>query len=145
MDIAPSTIPSRRRSSVLQAMETLRALHEELTPNAQLALLYICENDGMSVSELADMCGFSITTASRASRSLAEAEAPGSLAPYVGLVELRPDPFDARSRLISLTAAGRRLRAALDGLIAEATLLTPVEEAQPARAPDLQPAVRLIA
>lgn len=127
MDAALKTIAPRRHSSLLQAVVILRGLHPELTPNAQLSFLYVCENDGLSVSELSALCGFSITTASRASRSLAEAGAPGALAPFVGLVELRPDPFDARSRLIFLNERGKRLRAELDSLIAEATRMAPLD------------------
>jgi DNA-binding MarR family transcriptional regulator len=137
MHAALSTTSPRRHSTVLQAVRLLRGLHPELTPNAQLSFLYICENDGLNVGALADLCGFSITTASRASRSLAEADAPGSLAPYVGLVELRPDPFDARSRLIFLNGRGKRLRAELDGLIAEATQMAPPQELD-AKAPVLE-------
>jgi len=110
----------RRRSSVLQAIETLRRLQPQLNLMHLVTYLYICENEGLNVSELAQVCRTTRATASRNARGLAERSASGALAPYAGWVEARQNPSDAHGRQLFLTRAGRNLRDELDELIAEA-------------------------
>ncbi|HYE44086.1 MAG TPA: MarR family winged helix-turn-helix transcriptional regulator [Caulobacteraceae bacterium] len=109
--------PSRRRNSALDTMERLRALGDGMTFNAMLVFMYICENEGINVSELAQVCRMTEATASRSARALAAPSAAGALPPSLGLVELRQDPFDGRGRLLFLTASGRKLRDAIDDSI----------------------------
>jgi DNA-binding MarR family transcriptional regulator len=111
---------ARRRDSVLQSLERLRRLRPELNFMHVITFLYVCENEGLSVSELAQVCGTTRATASRNARGLAERGAPGSLAPWAGWLEARANPADAHGRQLFLTPAGRRLRDEIDALIAEA-------------------------
>lgn len=105
-------------------MERLRALGDGMTFNAMLVFMYICENEGINVSELAQVCRMTEATASRSARALAAPGAPGALPPSLGLVELRQDPFDGRGRLLFLTAAGRKLRDAVDESIRAAVTIS---------------------
>ena len=116
--ISPAPVPvSRRRNAVLDSMERLRAIGEGMTFNAMLVFMYVAENEGINVSELAQICRMTEATASRSARALAPPDAPGALPPSLGLIELRQDPFDGRGRLLFLTAAGRRLREKIDETI----------------------------
>ncbi len=116
--------PKRRRNSVLETMERLRSLGDGMTFNAMLVFMYICENEGINVSELAQVCRMTEATASRSARALAAPNSPGALPPSLGLLELRQDPFDGRGRLLFLTAAGRKLRDAIDESIAAAVTIS---------------------
>lgn len=95
-----------------------------MDPNVRLstvlAYLYLCENEGLCVSELAAAAGMTLATASRAARSLAGPGTPGALPPAMGLAEIRPD---GKVRALHLTPAGRALRASLDEIIVHATPL----------------------
>ena len=112
--------PARKRNSCLQALEEVRGLSQAATLKDVVAFLYICENEGINLRELAQVCGFTDSTASRTARSLAPRGSAGALPPALGLIELRPDPRDDRGRTLHLTEAGRRLRERIDRLIAEA-------------------------
>ena len=109
----------RRRDSLLEALETLRAAEPAVSLTHTLAFLYICENEGLNVSELAGVCHMTIATASRTARALTAPNAPDSLRPSAGWVESRPNPTDSKGRVLFLTEAGRRLRDRLDLIIAE--------------------------
>ena len=111
---------SRRRNTVLAAIELFREVGLELRMSSALAFLYVCENEGLNIQELAYVCRFNKATASRSIRALAPPESPGALYPALGLVELFPDPTDTRGRLVFLTARGQDVREQLDALIAEA-------------------------
>jgi DNA-binding MarR family transcriptional regulator len=115
-----SDVPTRRRNSCLQVLEEIRSLSPAVTLKDVVAFLYVCENEGINLRELAQVSGFTDSTASRTARSLAAAGAPGALPPALGLVELRRDPRDERSRTLHLTERGRRIRDLAERLIAEA-------------------------
>lgn len=117
---APGGRSPRRRNSFLQALEEIRGLSPAATLKDVVAFLYVCENEGINLRELAQVCRFTDSTASRTARSLAPRGAPGSLPPALGWIELRTDPRDDRSRTLHLTESGGRLRDRIDGLIAEA-------------------------
>lgn len=127
--------PPRRRNSCLQALEEVRALSPAATLKDVVAFLYVCENEGINLRELAQVCGFTDSTASRTARSLAPRGAPGALPPALGLIELRTDTRDDRSRTLHLTEPGRRLRDRIDGLIAEARPVRIPLQAVPAGEP----------
>lgn len=110
-------VASRRRNAVLETMERLRALGDGMTLNAMLVFMYVAENEGINVSELAQICRTTEATASRSARALAAPDSPAALPPALGLIELRQDPFDGRGRLLFLTAGGRRLRDSIDDAI----------------------------
>jgi len=123
MSPASAPAPTRRRNAVLDTMERLRDLGDGMTFNAMLVFMYVAENEGINVSELAQICRMTEATASRSARALAAPESPGALPPSLGLVELRQDPFDGRGRLLFLTAAGRRLRDKIDETIRRADVI----------------------
>ncbi len=110
----------RRRNTVLEALERMRRAEPQLNLMHVLTFLYICENEGLNVSELAQVCRTTRASASRNARSLAERAAAGSLAPHLGLVDVRPNPSSPQGRVLYLTRAGRRMRDELEALIAEA-------------------------
>lgn len=116
---------ARRRNSILAALETLRALDPNITVNNLIAFLYVAENPGLNVSELAAICGLNKPTASRAVRALASAEEPGALPPYLGLVRLCRDGPAKNSRTLRLTEAGDALCGRLERLIDAAVPINP--------------------
>lgn len=120
---------ARRRDTVLEALERLRKVEPHVTFMHALTFLYVAENEGLNVSELALVCRTSRATASRNARGLGDKNAPGALAPYAGLIEQRQNPATAHGRLLFLTAAGRRLRDDIDALIGEQRRIAPVESA----------------
>ena len=114
----------RRRNSLLQALEQFRALDPGLVLTDLVVFLYVCENEGLNVKELAGVSRLTEATTSRRARALGEADAPGAMAPAVGLVEAMQGD-DGRARLIYLTEKGRRMRDQLQGLITAADPITP--------------------
>ena len=105
---------TRRRNTGLDIMERMRSQGEGMTFNAMLVFMYVAENQGVNVSDLARMCRMTEATASRSARALATAESPAALPPSLGLLELRLDPNDGRGRLLFLTPLGTGLRDAID-------------------------------
>jgi len=109
----------RRRNTILAGLEAFRRRTPDLWINNVLTFLYVCENEGINIKELAQVSRLSEATASRSIRSFASPKSPGALKPALGLIELVENPDDGRGRLIYLTEEGRRLAAELDGLIRE--------------------------
>lgn len=108
----------RRRNALLEALEMFRDRDPNIRLSTVLAFLYLCENEGFCISELAVAADMTLATASRAARSLAAAGTDGALAPALGLAELRSA---GRVRALYLTPAGQALRARLDAAIVQAT------------------------
>jgi len=118
-DRIPAAGPrTRRRNALLEALELFRGADPNTRLSTVVAFLYLCENEGFCVSELAAAAGMTLATASRAARSLTAAEAPGALPPALGLAEIRPQ---GKIRALYLTATGRALRDRLDETIVHAT------------------------
>ncbi len=118
---------ARRRNSFLQLLETFRELHPGLVVADLIAFLYICENEGLNITELAQLGRFTGATASRRARALAGPNAPSPRPPSLDLVEIFEGGDDARARQIFLTAKGRAMRDAIAEMIGAAIPL-----AQPA-------------
>lgn len=114
----------RRRNTVLAAFELFRKQTPDLWINNVLTFLYVCENEGASVTEIAQVSRLLEATASRCIRSFAAPGSPGALKPALGLVELVEDPADGRGRLVYLTAKGRALAEQIDGLILDAVTIS---------------------
>jgi len=110
----------RQRNSLLEALLAFKALDSRISVNDIVAFLYTCENEGLSVQELAFVAEVSQTTASRCLRSLGAAESAWALPPALGLVEAFADAADARTHVIRLSGDGLRFRARLDGIIRRA-------------------------
>lgn len=106
------TMPERRRrNSVLAALEAARKADPSLSSTGLLVFLYVCENPGLNVRELAQVAGLTEATASRAALALAEGPA---------LLSGEPNPRDGRGKILFPSEAGAALRDRIDGLIAEA-------------------------
>lgn len=112
--------PVRRRNAVLEALELFRAGDGAARLSTIVAFLYLCENEGLCISELAAAAGMTLATASRAARSLAGSGAPGALSPAMGLAELRRE---GKVHALYLTPAGQALRDRLDATIVQATTI----------------------
>ena len=115
----------RQRDTLLEAILALKALDARISVNEMIAFLYVCENEGLSVQELAYVAGLTQSTASRSLRSLGRSDSPWSQPPALGLVDAFLNPHDGRSHVIQLTEQGRALRDHLDSVIRRATLITP--------------------
>jgi DNA-binding MarR family transcriptional regulator len=99
---------------VLEALELIREVTPKLGPVDQIALLYVAENPGISIAELAHVARVNMMTASRIARRLAgQGEGEGA-----GLVDIRPNPADARGLMLFLTPEGAALCAGIDRSIA---------------------------
>jgi hypothetical protein len=101
----------RRRNAVLDVLELYQALGAPGGLVSLIAFLYLCENEGLCISELASVAGLNMAAASRAAHSLARSDESGALPPTPGLVELRQT---GRVRALHLTEAGRDLRDRID-------------------------------
>lgn len=120
---SPGLAATRRRNTGLDIMERLRAQGEGMTFNAMLVFMYVAENEGVNVTDLARMCRMTEATASRSARALATPETPSALPPSLGLLELRQDPYDGRGRMVYLTPMGKSLAAEIDASIRNAVTI----------------------
>lgn len=108
-------------SSALKITLILRRLDSQLTLNSIVVFLQVAENPGISITELSQICGFSLPTLSRVARSLGPPDVEGSLPPYLDLIEIFINPNDKRSRLLSLSDYGRQICESLNKAIEHAT------------------------
>ena len=118
----------RPRDTLLDAILALKARDPRISVNEIVAFLYVCENEGLSVQELAFVGGLTQSTASRSLRSLGRPDSPWSQAPALGLVEAYLNPTDGRSHVVHLTEEGRALRDQLDDMIRRATPIVLIPE-----------------
>lgn len=132
----------RRRNSVLAGIEKFRAIDPNVTVTNIVTFLYVCENEGLSVTELGRLAGLSTATASRAIRALASPEAPWSLAPHLGLVKILAHGPQRNSKTLILTDAGAELLSDLDAIIADAVPIDPADRGRPTGSPT-PPDIRL--
>ena len=109
--------PPRQRNSVLEALERCRSECGGVSITHVLAFLYVCENEGLMVAELASVLRVTRATASRTARALASRETPDSLPPYLGLVEVRNAANDQRVRALHVSPKGAALRDRIDEAI----------------------------
>lgn len=110
----------RPRDSLLEALSLFRELNPTITVNEIITFLYTCENEGLSVQELAYVARMTEPTASRSVRSFGPAGSEWARPPACGLVEAFLNPQDGRSRVLHLTPAGKDVRDRLDNIIREA-------------------------
>lgn len=115
----------RRRNSALEVLELFRRALPQPTITDLTVLFYVAENPGINIAELADVSRTTLATASRVSRAFASPEAEGALPPYLGLIELKPNPHYAKGRLLYLTEAGKALIDEADKIIGEAIRVYP--------------------
>src|ERR1700750_2231871 len=110
----------RPRDSLLEAILIFKARDRRISVNEIVAFLYTCENEGLSVQELAYVAELTQSTASRSLRSLGRPGSDWAQAPTLGLVDAFLNPTDGRSHVVHLTDRGRELRDLLDELIKRA-------------------------
>ena len=95
---------------MLEALELIRETTPKLGPVDQIALLYVAENPGISIAELAHVARVNMMAASRIARRLSgQPDGEGA-----GLVDIRPNPADARGLMLFLTRQGQALCASID-------------------------------
>ena len=112
----------RQRNAILEALEMFRDLHPGMTLGNMIAFMYTCENEGLTILDLAQVSGFYLATASRTIRAFSTPDADGAMSPALGLIEITQTP---RGKTIHLTDAGRKLRAQLEDIIAESAPIQP--------------------
>ncbi len=115
----------RRRSPLLACLEALRTLDENMSLRAASALLYVSENDGISVTELAGVMGVNVAGVSRKLAYLAALDPP--MVSYVV-------PDDNRLRLAVLTPDGERVVARLQGLVGQPSAARPARRVEGGKA-----------
>ena len=113
---------ARERDTVLMALEMLQSLAMPRSLTAIVMFLYVCENEGLIVSELADIAGVTVPIAARFAKMLAGEFSGCAVRPEARLLELRVGG-DKRLRYVHLTEHGRRVRDQLDRLIHKAVAI----------------------
>ena len=102
--------------SVLEALETFRLWRPSAGLTDFLSFLYVCENEGATVKELAYLGRTSAATMSRSIKYLAESPECDVPAECLCLLRLCSHPDDGRLRTVFLTDEGRQLRREIEAL-----------------------------
>ncbi len=102
---------------VLASLEIFRFAYRSVPLGSIIAFLQVCENEGMSVKDLAFRCGFSVASVSRFLRALHQPPRQDAAA-CNGLLHVVRYPGDGRRRSVFLTADGRQLRDEIEALFA---------------------------
>lgn len=124
-------IRNRRRNTVLAALEVLRRLHPSLSLTSVRAFLYVAENPGINVTDLALACQMTDATASRVARSLAGPDIERPLPPSLGLVDFLSDTHDPRQRMLKVSDRGLALVVWIDQLIEAQIPINPSLDERP--------------
>lgn len=110
----------RRRNTFLAGLVLFRKLAPDVSISEMLAFLYVAENPGVRIKELAALMETTQATASRASRSLLSPGDPGARPPGRGWLLMASNGREAVSRHLYLTPSGQELASRIDGLIESA-------------------------
>lgn len=110
------------RNGCLSALEHLRKRRTDLDLSEALTFFYVCQSEGITVSELAVLSHLTLSVVFRAARRLAAPDASETLAPCFGLIDIQPQPGEQRERTLVLTARGRMLKSEIDSITAKAKL-----------------------
>ena len=116
----------RERDTLLAALELFRGVEVPRSLTTLILFLYVCENEGLNVSELALAGGIQVAGAARLVKTLAGLVPEEPMPADAVLFELKSTPADKRLRFVHLSPRGRALRDQLDGLIARAVPISPV-------------------
>lgn len=130
----------RRRNAVLATLEAFRRIHPPISLTSIRAFLYVAENPGINVSELALACDLSDASASRVARALAGRGIERPLPPSLDLLSCVTSVGDPRERLLRLSARGQALVARIELLIAAQTPIAHTPDPVPDQASDAEPA-----
>lgn len=109
----------RKRNTILAALECFRDISPTVVLSDLVVFLYVCENEGLNVTELAHLARMTEASASRRARAMGPPDMPYTLAPSMDLIG-GFQGVDGRERLMYLTEKGVALRARLDDIIARA-------------------------
>jgi len=107
----------RSRNAILEALEVFRELHSGITLTNMMTFLYVCENEGLTLLDLASVSDLYLATASRTIRAFLAPDAEAALYPALNLVRIVPTP---RGKTVCLSDAGRAFRDLLDEIISAA-------------------------
>jgi DNA-binding MarR family transcriptional regulator len=122
----------RRRDTVLAALESFRRVHPAISLTSVRAFLYVAENPGINVTELALACGLTDAGASRVARALAGPAIDRPLPPSLDLLDCQVSAIDPRERLLRLSPRGQALAERIEQLIAaHAPIAQPASEPAP--------------
>jgi hypothetical protein len=111
----------RRRNTILAALELFRSEDLPRSLSSFRLFLYVCENEGLTVSELAHVTRTSVAMTARVVKMLAGDTTETPLAPDRSIFVLKDSPLDKRLKLVHLSAHGLLLRNRFESLIAEAS------------------------
>jgi DNA-binding MarR family transcriptional regulator len=111
--------PRRKRNALLSALEHLRTWRVDVAFNDVLAFLYVCENEGITVRELALATALDPSTASRTAARLSGGR-DRVTAGGAALILARAGQDDKRARALYLTEVGKAFRDDLEEIIFEA-------------------------
>ncbi|HEY3811640.1 MAG TPA: hypothetical protein VGL66_00315 [Caulobacteraceae bacterium] len=112
--------PRRERDSLLAALELFRGVEVPRSLTTLILFLYVCENEGLNVSELALAGGVQVAGAARLVKTLAGLVPEEPVPSEAVLFELKSTTADKRLRFVHLSPRGRALRDELERLIARA-------------------------
>jgi DNA-binding MarR family transcriptional regulator len=108
---------TRRRDTVLHAIDLFRRQAPGLTLTHLVVFLYAAENQGITLSELAQLIGMNLPTTSRAARALMRSGLPNALPPNLDLLEVRTNPDNTSGRIVILSPKGQQMVEKLDRAI----------------------------
>ena len=94
-------------NTLFTAVEAMRAACPRLTLRQAILFLYVCENEGLSLHELAFVSRVGDASTSRGVKMLSSTDPDLIPAP---LLRVQPHPGDKRVVLISLTEQGEALK-----------------------------------
>ena len=92
----------RPKDTLLEALALFRGLNASITVNEIMSFLYTCENEGLSVQELAFVAQMTEPTASRSIRSFGPQGAEWARAPACGLVEFEHTGLNQRGEVVAV-------------------------------------------
>ena len=98
--------------AMLAAIDAIR-LRCDVGLTGIVAFLQVCENEGLSVKELAYLCGMSEATVSRAVHALRSPYHRRDGIAHEGLLQVYEHPEDRRRIMVCLTEDGQALRDSL--------------------------------
>lgn len=103
----PSGADKKQLHKVSLLMSTLRQVNSTMTIQVVHTLMLIALHEGASVTEIAKMSGFKLSTVSRNILDLGQLDRRRQ--PGLGLVETKIDPMELRKKQVALTPKGEAL------------------------------------
>lgn len=119
MPASPADRLTGPRNALVVAIEMMTSTFVGLNLTELQVFLIVAEQEGLSVSSVARLCGVSDGTASRTIRRLTPPGGPGALPPQRGLLSLARGGHDNRLHFVFLTPTGLALREALNRLVSD--------------------------